>query len=220
MWRTDWVRKKQQIAEQLASGQCGGSYGEAVLILCSALSALAAEVWPGDRIDRKRFVELLKDHAPPLLAATRVSIPLLLKHLRRAGRAETSEIESAFLNFPSGQILIGDQVDKTESEIHLVAACSSIGSSEMRECSYANLLYREVRSAYVHGYRPGTGSESWTLTDSAAPVSYVNRIDDPDRRIHFSINWISKLAIGAAQAVDQVAAMLPLPQPARWWLDG
>ena len=59
-WRTDWVTKKRDTALRLANGECGGSYGEAMLILCTILSALAAEVWPGTQIDKRRFVELLK----------------------------------------------------------------------------------------------------------------------------------------------------------------
>ncbi len=55
-WRTEWIQKKNEIALDLAAGQCGGSYGEAVIILCAALSALAADVWPGRGIDRVRFV--------------------------------------------------------------------------------------------------------------------------------------------------------------------
>ena len=46
MWRSDWVKKKGDVAAQLASHQCGGAYGDAAVILCSCLSALAAEVWP------------------------------------------------------------------------------------------------------------------------------------------------------------------------------
>ena len=60
-WRTDWVTEKKRIALCLANGECGGSYGEAVLILCAVLSALAADIWPGKGIDQMRFVELLKN---------------------------------------------------------------------------------------------------------------------------------------------------------------
>jgi len=62
--RTKLTEKKNGILCNLEAGQCGGSYGEAVIILCAALSAVAADVWPGKGIDRVRFVQLLKDFAP------------------------------------------------------------------------------------------------------------------------------------------------------------
>ena len=66
-WRADWAKQKQAIALDLDRGKCGGSYGEAALIFGAVISALAAEVWPGQGIDRMRFVQLLKDFAPPNL---------------------------------------------------------------------------------------------------------------------------------------------------------
>jgi hypothetical protein len=214
------MTKKQQIALRLASGECGGSYGEAVLILCSALNALAAEVLPGEGIDRKRFVELLKEYAPPQLSATRISIPLLVGRLRTAGmNTESKRIEKAFLNFCASRVLTGDKIDKTEEEI--LAVCNTVSSKDIRECSYANLLYREVRSSYAHEYRSGKRADPWPMTqESNAHVSYGNWVDDPDRHIHFHVGWISELAIRIAQAVDGMAAALPRTKPTRWWIEG
>jgi hypothetical protein len=67
-WRTEWIQEKNEIALKLAAGQCGGSYSEATIILCAALSALASSMWPRRRIDQVRFVQLLKDFAPTHLA--------------------------------------------------------------------------------------------------------------------------------------------------------
>ena len=85
-YRKQWVTKKAQTALRLESGECGGSYSEAILILCSTLSTLAAEIWPGKGIDRKRFVELLTEYAPPHLHTTRISVPFLTKHLRASAK--------------------------------------------------------------------------------------------------------------------------------------
>lgn len=125
MWRTDWVKKKVRVAAQLANGDCGGLYGDAALILCSCLSALAAEVWPGKGMDRNRFVELLEKYCKPSFGSTRLSIPLLVGDLRRFNRPEATLIDSKFLQqFNPRQVLRGEEVDRNENEIR--AACGSL----------------------------------------------------------------------------------------------
>jgi hypothetical protein len=219
LW-TDWVKEKQQIALRLSSGECGGSYGEAVIILCAALSTIAAKVWPGNGIDRKRFVQLLIEYAPPNFDVAKISVPLLVGSLRSAGKIdEMGRIKTVFINYDPSRVLTGDEVDKTEQEI--LAVCSTLNSQELRECSYANLLYREVRSSYAHEYRPGERADPWPMTmDPNARVSYVNWANDPDRHIHFHIDWIAELAMSIAKAVDSVANKLPLQAPSKWWIEG
>src|SRR5712671_5903613 len=93
--RTDWVERKVRIAERLSQGECGGSYPEAVLILCAAISALAADAWPGTGIDRARFVELLVSLTPQTKI---VSIPLLIWQLRTGTRrVYAKRLRKAFL---------------------------------------------------------------------------------------------------------------------------
>lgn len=220
-WRTEWVQKKNEIACNLEAGQSGGTYGEAVMILCAALSAVAADVWPGNGIDRVRFVQLLKDFAPSHLSATRISIPLLVGYLRTSGRNTESEtIRQVLLNEEPSLILTGDDIDKPEIEIREMFPALNLG--KLREQSYANLLYREVRSAYAHEYRPGDRAVSWPMTQrKGVAISYFNWADKPDRHIHFHRDWISKVALAVAQAVDAAASDgLPRNKPKQWWVDG
>ena len=58
-WRQNWVREKCGIATRLFHGETGASYAEAVILVCAAMSALAAELWKDRGIDRARFVEML-----------------------------------------------------------------------------------------------------------------------------------------------------------------
>jgi hypothetical protein len=51
-------------------------------------------------------------------------------------------------------------------------------------------------------------------------VSYVNWINDPDRHIHFPIEWIGGVAQSIAESADRNAPRFPLPMPTAWWLDG
>jgi hypothetical protein len=220
-WRTEWIEKKRQIAISLNAGDCGGTYGEAVIILCATLSALAADAWKGKGIDRVRFVELIADISPLSLESTKISIPLLVDYLRNEGRDEERKcIESSFLNYGLTHILIGDNIDRSETEI--LTVCNTLSSKELRKHSYANLLYKEIRSGYAHEYRPGECAESWPQTGKVARVSYVNWLDDnkPQRRIHFHVDWVANLAVETAKVVDSIAASLPRERPSSWWIDG
>ena len=212
-WRADWAKQKQAIALDLSRGKYGGSYGEAALIFGAVISALAAEVWPGQGIDRKRFVQVLKDFAPRDSDPARISVPLLAGYLRGKGRlAESNRIVCAFMKYCSTRVLTGDEVDRCEEEI--LSVCSTLTLKELRACSYANLLYRELRSSYVHEYRPGERADSWPMTRSEASVSYVNWANDPDRHIHFHVDWLGDLAVKTAEALDTLASPDPLALPA------
>ena len=216
-WIIDWITRKQQIALRLANGECDGSYGEAVLILCSALNALAATVWPGKEIDRKRFIELLKNFTSSQSVCTLISVPLLVAYLRNKGEHnEEKQLKDRFLKFSDSLVLTGDVVDKTEKEI--LSVCDTISQRYIRTFSYANLLYQEIRSGYVHEYGPGNKADTWPMTSkSNVYVSYVNKLGE-DRRIHFHIDWLLKISSETAQIVSNL--MLPLEIPKVWWIDG
>lgn len=205
---------------QLSQGACGGSYGEGVIVICAAISALAAEVWPGPQKDRLRFVELLKEFSPADLDLTRVSLPLLIDYLKANGHVyQARKLEKSLLDFDSSQVLIGSEVDKFESDI--TALCPQLFLKNVRKFSYANLLYEQVRSCYAHEYRPGPLAESWPMTsDQSSLVSYVNWVDKPIRRIHFHVQWLLKVAVEAAGAIDAISKNLPKSDPAMWWVRG
>lgn len=52
-----FVERPLAVAAALEQGACGGSYAEACVLVSSLISAVASFVWPGQRMDRKRFVE-------------------------------------------------------------------------------------------------------------------------------------------------------------------
>ena len=219
-WRSEWAGQKCEVALKLACGESGGSYGEAVLILCAALSALAAEVWPGTGIDRRRFVHLLKRFAPTRLSAKRISVPILAASLRRKRkRGALRRLHKAYLNFDRSLVITGRDVDRTEAEI--MAVCPNLKNKDIRECSYASLLYRELRSAYVHEYRPGRKTDSWPMTGRGdTEISYVSWANDPDRHIHFHVAWLSSLLRETASTIDKLSSRLPARKPKPWLFDG
>ena len=218
-WRTDWTQRKCEIAHRLENGEAGGSYGDAVIILCSTISALAANAWPGERIDRARFVELLKNFAPTGFDSTVISIPLLIEDLNKGGRDEGNIIKREFCDYSPAQVLVGTEVDKTEKDI--LGFCNTLTLKYIRDHSYANLLYSEVRCPYTHEFKPGKRADSGPLTRREnVGISYGNWIDEYEKHIHYPLDWISNIAISIAQDLDKMSDSLPLAQPHNWWIRG
>lgn len=216
-WHKAWVREKCDIAGRLARGEAGGGYAEAAILLCAALSALAAEEWPGPGKDRVRFVELLVRLGKFRNLCTTISVPLLVQALELQGRRPDAVALRRATSLPdSARILVGPEVDRSEAEV--LAVCPSFDPVFLRTFSYGALLYQEIRSSYAHEYRPGASANSAPMT--AAPdqaVSYVNQLREPtftciDRSIHFHVPWLRELARDLADAVD--AANLPQMEPA------
>lgn len=204
----------------MAEGECDGSYAEGVIILSSALSAIAAEVWPGNKIDKKRFVEAVAVYCDVELKPKRISVPLLIEYLDNNGKGqEAATLRTQFMSFPRGQLLTGSQVDRFEDEI--CRACPGLLHEQIRRFAYAAVFYDEVRSSYVHKYKIGLSADPWAVAATEdTEISYGNWRADPIRHIHFPIQWISKVAESVAENVDCSAQELPLVQPGRWWLEG
>jgi hypothetical protein len=219
-WRLAWANQRLAIVERLLSHDVDAGYPEAVLIIGAVISALAAERWPGNGIDHTRFVELLVAAAPADL--TRISIPLLVDRLRKKGREALARAISSQLRVTEKALVLCDRdIDRGESDV--MRACPQIGSPDVRRHSYANLIYTELRSPYVHEYRSGSRADSIPMTSSNAQVSYVNRINEKaqnERLIHFHAPFLLQLARAAASYCDAHADELPLPPPARWWIQG
>ena len=161
--RKDWISGKLAIADRLNKGECGGGYGEAALIVCSAISAMAAEVWPGDRIDRKRFVEAIVTHGNLSQTFLRISVPLLLSScLNTPATRGITGLQEHFSKIQPGLIVTGDETDMAEQKV--AQLCPALTLKEIRKYSYPNILYQEVRSGYVHQYQPGPQADSWQMT--------------------------------------------------------
>jgi len=218
-WRTEWIKQKIATALKLNAGECGGSYSEASIILCATLSALSTEVWPGKQIDRFRFVELLIKFLPDTYLTANISIPLLVGHLRNNGRISESElIKSCYLGNDFSRVFVGNDVDVNELEV--LSTCNTLNLKEIREHSYANILYVELRSSYVHEYSPGDRANSNPMTGRKdVAISYINWANEADRRIYFHIEWLSELARIIANKLDS-ESVSNIKKPDNWWVSG
>ena len=227
-WRSNWVSKKCEIASALARGEAGGSYSEAAILICTVLSALSAEVWPGRGIDRTRFIELLVRFGSSPRVTMTVSVPLLVRHLNTSSSIELKDcaalLVNKFLPFGPSRVVTGSDVDKMESE--LVSICPVLTPKTTRRFSYASLLYEQIRSSYAHEYQAGEEADSWPMTMcEGQSVSYVNRLHavgtpESERLIHFHIEWLMKLAVDLASSIDATCATVPEQIPSGWWIHG
>jgi hypothetical protein len=221
--RHKWVAAKTDTALALARGHCGGSYGDAILVLCGSLSAMAAECWPGPNIDRQRFCELLVRHFDEEAVFTRVSIPLYLEALLRQDRFAESDSIARLPNAVATSLVVsGSDVDKPEHVVRTLVPGETLAS--LRHWSYASILYREVRSSYVHEYSAGTYASELPMTRKAnESISYVNSIDNAERTqraIHFHVDWLAHVAVTIATRLDDFLGLKSLQQPAMWWVNG
>jgi hypothetical protein len=216
------VQRKTTLARRMLAGDCGGGYTDAILVLSSLLSSLASELWPGEFIDRKRFVELWVRYALP--AASRVSVPLLAQTLYSQG-AQASIVElkklrpEVFVMFPEhpdSLVLSGDRADLSETEV--AKGCPSLSLKIIREHSYPNAFYQNVRNPAVHRYGVGDYASVFPGGTRNHTIGYANVMEKPYRRIYFNIEWLCKLA---EQVVTSAASHLesaPFAEPYAWWL--
>jgi hypothetical protein len=217
------VRERLDVASALNSGHCGGSYFEAMILMSAVLSGLAAGRWPGDGIDKKRFVELWAAFSDPV--DVRISVPLLIRTLRADGREnEATVIETSRPNLLTGAqslVLVDDDVDMAEGDLR--GFCPDITLQYLRKHSYPVLFYRHVRSTLVHEYALGAKASPTAMTRRPPAVSYLNQISVHRHRgvrrlIHFHPEWLKELVLAIALRLEHASPVQG--RPSRWWIEG
>jgi len=128
------------------------------------------------------------------------------------------DIGSEFPAAPDALVLHGYRVDASEQEV--LSAIPTLTLEKVRKFSYPNLFYSEIRSGFVHEGDTTSLGSSHPGGTRTADISYMNVIEKPYRRIHFSVEWLCKVAeaIGRNCASDFYLPRNPLP--VAWWLDG
>jgi hypothetical protein len=221
----DWVSRRIDLAERLAAGECGGSSAEAILILSSLISGIAADLWPGTRIDRHRFVELWSLYSDPSQCGNLISVPLLIDDLERAKNfalADRLREQNADAFSPRGlpdtRVVTGEDVDLFEAD--LASLVPELPVSDLRKFSYGNVFYVQFRSGYVHEYQVGTHGEAVVMSTTRSSITYGNFFEPPHRRINFEIAWLAELTRMVVSRARPEWYHRPLQQPQKWWLDG
>ena len=220
-----YVNHKIKLAEALHAGECGGEYSDACVILASVVSGISADLWPGKAIDRVRFVETWVRYADSKLLPNRISVPLLVRRLKRKGMvSEAAAIEKAipgsFGGGNTAKVLTGD-MDLDEAAMQTIAG---VGLKAIRDRAYPAVFYEHVRSTLVHESHLDNRASAFPMTDQTAGVSYVNVLDKKtmtsQRRIHFHFPWLVELVRSIAANVEKDLPTRPLSQPPKWWIQG
>jgi hypothetical protein len=222
----DFTDRKLSLAVRLTDGAEGGSYGDGILIISSLLAACASQLWPGERIDKYRFVEIWTRYTNPNTGRNLVSVPLLIQELQEqnassaadALAASNPKLLSSVPGIINDHVITGPDVDLDEREIRRL--CPSLDVELLRDHSYAAIFYKQVRSAYVHEYRAGDSASAHRMASNEYVVSYTNTLPAPHRRIHFPILWLTDVTRSVVEAVEPIWGSAPLPLPTQWWLRG
>lgn len=221
----EWIQNKIHISAEMINGRCGGTYDEAVLILCNIISGVSSDFWPGENIDRYRFVELLIKYCDNSCNVTLISIPILLQILEEKNDFQNEEMLRTKLDFRKGWhslVLDGFTFDKYENDIK--SLCPDLSSRIIRESSYANLLYKQLRCGYSHLYKPNEKATEHPHTKRDLNVSYVNYANEERQctihKIHFHYKWLLSIVNSIMINIEHLWDNVPLSIPNKWWVEG
>lgn len=222
----DWVRGRISLARRLDRGGCGGSYGDAMLILSALLSGRAADLWPGKGKDRRRFVEAWSTLSDPSLTPNLVSVPLLLADLKEDGEQDLVEKvrgtnPDALARWNDTLVVTGGRVDLPGEKLEALDA--RLTAKRLRRFSYGSVFYEHVRSGYTHEYHTTDSASPFPQAREPAPVSYVNMLRRSDRttyrRIHFDVAWVAEVVESVSERFVASGLERPIPDPPTWWID-
>lgn len=131
-----FLEGRVRLVQQLLVDGPEVDYADLMLILTAVLSACAAVRWPtrkGERIDKRRFVELLVSASAPGARTGYISLPALL------GSGLISESQTPWAApGKSSRIYKGEEIDCDLNSA--LAAFPTISKKELKRHSYACLI--------------------------------------------------------------------------------
>lgn len=202
----NFLQGRLKLAKKLLEEPCA-DYADIALILMAVLSACAAYRWPGQAIDKKRFVELLALHSDPSHCTTWVSVPALIN---------TGKIKQPLVDTFLGKIVTGEDVDfpidKAEEKY------PNITKKDLKTNSYAFLIYAWLRCGYAHEYIPNLNITSYPPSHrNNTQVSYICRGDMSGKvriMVGFHIEYLLNLAQFHVERLQEKCE-----KPTRWWIE-
>lgn len=197
----EWFQERINVADEIVSQHGSKAESDAEIILCCAISALAATVWPGKGIDRKRYIQLLIEFTPPKFDVQKISVIHLVSSLQDKAQLDAANIlisarfksELAYLSkspmtygYLDGEPLyagtlspIFDPAEVDLDEVEAFELIPKFEKSEIRRSSYASIIYSELRSGLVHEYElfPNLASRGWPGKEDQ--LCYINFLKLP-----------------------------------------
>ena len=191
---------------------------EAISLLTMILNAIASYIWPGENIDRKRFIETCIKYPKVHYGADLISVPILYKNICEP---EKNILEnkfpfafSGYEGIPDTMVLCGADIDMYEDDLKDLG----ILHENIRKYSYANLLYTELRCGFAHKYSMGKQACKYPMAKKSQSVSYVNEIKG--RKIHFHYNWMETICSSLIDYFYGIGEIRELNRPKKWWIEG
>lgn len=205
----EFLLDRVRLVRELLASDIQVAYADVVLILCCVISAAASRRWPGERIDRRRFVELLVQHSPPDAHADWVCVPALIN------RGLLAEADTPYGPGGNTRIFRDEEIDLPLSSAE--TTYPQVQCRELRNCSYAALIYTWLRCGYAHDYCAHENITHVPASRRSARVSYIGRGTRTGirRMVSFHLDYLVELAEHHANTVPDVSS----PHPSVWWLD-
>jgi hypothetical protein len=216
-----WFDNRLVVAERvlaMSDGQQLNTDFDAQILICCALSAVAAKVWPGKGIDRARFTELLVRYCDVQPQPTTISIPALIRKL--AGKQEQAEVRRYFWQVQPCAVVNAASVDQDESAVR--AKVPGLSLRDVRAASYAAILYEDLRSGLVHEYDLQSNLMDWSFSPRQ---ELIYQYRNSEHSLFMPMDYLPSVARSAATAAfdaweKRSAWKQELPRPTRWWIDG
>ncbi len=198
---------------------------DAEIILCCAVSGLAALLWPGPGIDRQRFIQLLIDFSQPSANLKRISIPVLTSQLRDRGDISSAiNLKAKFYPGHPSEFIDPKIVD--QDELAVSSFLNSLDLKTIRRASYAGIIYTDLRCALVHEFALSQNMTRLNLFDIHNEPSYLH-MDYEDGRsrmlLHLPFGYITNTLTQITEglfAYWEKSTALEKSRPPSWWVDG
>lgn len=165
----DFLKNRIKLVKNLCESDLPVHYADLVLILCSVLSACAARRWPGERIDNKRFIELLVKHTPDTLKTSWISVPSLLND------GLITLTQTPYGN-PGNttRIYRDEEIDLCYDDA--ANKYPMVSDKTLRRHCYAAIIYERLRCGYTHEYWHHRSITHVPASRRSAYFSYIGRV--------------------------------------------
>lgn len=206
----DFLQGRINLVQALRESPFDVTYHDLCLILTAVMSACAAWRWPGEGFDQKRFVESLIQFSSPALNLTHISLGALLE------KNQISESQTPWADQGQGdRIFTGADIDSSLAET--ASRFPGLSMRNLKNASYANLIYRWLRCGYSHTYWVAGNTTHVAPSRLPAQISYIGRHSDGRliRIASFHLDYLVQVAQEQVSTLGETQ----LEKPDEWWIE-